>query len=396
MHTIQASSTKSKQSTARYILSLVIKILPRATIASAALFLLQCLYVVYRTPRLPPPPLSGIDFPKDGIVVLGDGEAESDAHAASDEDCIGYTAKKGNEFRLALIGDSPVEGIGNNHHSSALCGETANAFAKRVCDQQGRYDCVRYWSFGKSGLTAAGIDSEMVPLLQSTVDFVNETTDTTREPTLHVIVLLCGVNNVLSLSTPSSFATEVASLLTSIRSHRSLEQTPIILLGLPDFSRLPFLPAWPMAWLLGLKGRRLQQKLEDLIKEIRHRTDSINVVLVRIPEVQDVIGSRGYLRLDSSNIGDETATDRTRFMSSFCHPLLKHLGHDAINPSTVSHLGIDDFLCDDGFHPGRYGVSISVECRSNLYFVLMLSIHIISLYYRLNTLGVSLQMLTKS
>jgi lysophospholipase L1-like esterase len=311
---------------------------------------------------LPPPPSSGVDFPKDGIVVVSDDdEVDSDTHAAFDENCPDKATKKVNEFRLVLIGDSPVEGIGNNQHSTALCGETASAFARRVC-HKGSYDCVRYWSFGKSGLTAGGIETEMVPLLHSTADLVNATADTTYKPTIHVIVLLCGVNNVLSSSTPSSFATEVSSLLAAIRRHPSLQQTPIILLGLPDFSRLPFLPAWPMGWILGLKGKRLQQKLEDVVEQIQRNADSIDVVLVQIPEVQDVIGSRGYIRLDSSNIGEETiATGSGRFVSRFCHPLLKHLGHKAINPSTVTYLGIDDFLCNDGFHPGRYGVSISAK-----------------------------------
>jgi hypothetical protein len=36
------------------------------------------------------------------------------------------------------------------------------------------------------------------------------------------------------------------------------------------------------------------------------------------------------------------------------HPLLKHLGHN-IDQDTLASLEMDDFLSDDGFHPGRYG-----------------------------------------
>ena len=262
---LRTNKANSGTSLFRFIASFAIKIIPRATVASSILFLLQCLYVVIRTPRLPPPPLSGLSFPRDGIIVKNEESFDSDQRVETGGITSTSTDRQTenrNEFRLVLIGDSPVEGIGNNHHSSALCGQTAKAFAKVVCPQkmgndlkQNRYgfDCVRYWSFGQSGLDARGIEEKMVPLLYSTTDIImqdindsgEDTKGSNQDPIIHAIVLLCGVNNVLSPHcTPSSFAAEVQSLLASIRDYPGLEQTPIIILGLPDFAKLPFLPSW--------------------------------------------------------------------------------------------------------------------------------------------------------
>ena len=379
---IQANG-KRNTSLFRYIASLTIRLIPRAAIASSLLFILQCVYVICRTPRLPPPPFSGTDFPKEGLVVEYDG----DVNKVKAEGCPESTGNRIDEFRLVLIGDSPVEGIGNNEHMHALCGQTAEAFAKRVCKSsdgnQYRYDRVRYWSFGKSGLTAHGIEEEMVPYLHSTTDHIQKSLGASlsnvqgsnQEPIMHAIVLLCGVNNVLSPSTPHSFAEEVSSLLVSIRSHPGLKRSPIIILGLPDFAKLPFLPSWPMGWLLGLKGRQMQCALERVVEETQlsdesnNESEEVKVIMAQIPEVQDLIGSRGYRRLDSSNVRGNVSSTKTPFISSFCHPLKRHLDHDIINPDSIRSLGISDFLCDDGFHPGKYGTiyigSLIADAYSN-------------------------------
>ena len=41
-------------------------------------------------------------------------------------------------------------------------------------------------------------------------------------------------------------------------------------------------------------------------------------------------------------------------------PLLDHLGDD-IDRSRLGSLTVEDFLCDDGFHPGRYGTAYIVS-----------------------------------
>ncbi|KAL7481147.1 hypothetical protein ACHAW6_006825 [Cyclotella cf. meneghiniana] len=431
---VRPNHGNSTSSRVRFLLASLIKILPRAAIASSLLFVLQCFYVICKTPRLPPPPSSGFEFPREGLMATWDNvdpmeesqnesekDGEMDDTSHDNVDTCHKSDKRrrhpSNEFRLILIGDSPVEGIGNNHHSSALCGQTAKSFAKVVCrsgsipsspnttHDNKRYDCVRYWSFGKSGLTARGIQNEMVPLLHSTADMLHQCCqDSTnsndgfppsrgsdKDPIIHAIVLLCGVNNVLSPQcTPSSFSAEVSSLLSSIRKHHCLRQTPILILGLPDFSKLPFLPSWPMGWVLGARGMRMQYALEGLVEKIQGEERSedsgnIKTIVVTIPEVQALIESRGFCRRDgnSRNVNDDEIMSPGQEQISkddidrqdaynqlglrFYHPLEKHLGHDVINPKNITSVGIKDFLCDDGFHPGRYGTVFIGSLLSHAY-----------------------------
>lgn len=299
------------------------------------------------------------------------------------------TITKLNEFRLVLIGDSPVEGVGNATHNIALSGQTAKAFAQKGVvlggglQQQNKqassdyydYDCVRYWSYGKSGLTARGIEEEMIPYLHRVVDDIistpsedvhqNSSTihDTSSEEVINAIVLLCGVNNVLDVnSTASSFYLDVHRLIRSIRNNPRLMDTPLIVLGLPDFSSLPFLP-WPLAFALGWRGRMMQRILEKAIREIqlneqeRNNTMKENkgkctrTILKVIPDVQTVLGSIGYHCYRSCEESDKPATIQMRF----CHPLLKYLGGIPLTQDRIASLGMIDFLCDDGFHPGKLG-----------------------------------------
>jgi lysophospholipase L1-like esterase len=335
------------------------------------LFLVQLLYVVIKTPRLPPPPLSGVDFRREGIVVRWDDDGDEEGGQEEDVNprcnCDeGVEKQHPKEFRLVLVGDSPVEGIGNTRHKDALGGQTARAFAKAVYRQSYGYDCVRYWSFGKSGLTAKGIEEEMVPLVHRTADDLHNLTHdnaSQSEPMVHAIVLLCGVNDVLDpRSTTTTLHNDVHSLIRSIRTHSALECTPLIVLGLPDFAKLPFLPFWPLGWALGWRGRRMQCELERAIAEVqlkeKQESSKVKTTMVRIPEVTEVLDSIGYCRHDSSmeNVysGGNDNAQSTSLQMRLVHPLLKHLGHN-IDQDTLASLEMDDFLSDDGFHPGRYG-----------------------------------------
>jgi len=103
------------------------------------------------------------DVAREGRIVAPNHDADGDLVGVKVD-----KEKEQKEFRIALIGDSPVEGIGNKHHDTALSGETARAFAQKVVvgmkqkphqhstNKGDCYDSVRYWSYGKSGLTARG------------------------------------------------------------------------------------------------------------------------------------------------------------------------------------------------------------------------------------------------
>ena len=383
-------SLNSLNSYISYAAKKLAKIILHSSIATATVLTLQLLYVIYRTPRLPPPPLSGVDFPREGRRIVAsqpDQIADDDLIKSETSSTTSTTSSslstiiKRKEFRLVLIGDSPVEGVGNANHNVALSGQTAKAFAQKVVVAVGGgmqqkkkqassdyydYDCVRYWSYGKSGLTARGIEEEMVPYLHRVVDDIISTSSEEvhqNSSTIHAIVLLCGVNNVLDVnSTASSFYLDVHRLIRCIRNNPRLMNTPLIVLGLPDFSTLPFLP-WPLAFALGYRGKMMQRMLKKAIREIqldeqergdalkKNKGKSTRTILKVIPDVQTVLGSNGYHCHRSSEESDKPATIQMRF----CHPLLKYLGGIPLTQDRIASLGMIDFLCDDGFHPGKLG-----------------------------------------
>jgi len=172
------------------------------------------------------------DFEQNGLIA--ESEASEAASGASED---GYEEEKKEGildhdhydddrqkrcFNLALVRDFSVEGIGNDEHYLALGGKTALAFSELLRKP------VRYWKYGKSGPTAAGIQKEMVPLLRRSA----------KKYDVDAVVLSCGVNNVLQGVSPDAFGREVDALLGSVIQCC----TPIIMLALIDFAYLPFLP----------------------------------------------------------------------------------------------------------------------------------------------------------
>ena len=98
----------------------------------------------------------------------------------------------------------------------------------------------------------------------------------------------------------------------------------------------------------------MQRMLEKAVREVqlKERESSANndgkvrTVLKVIPDVQTVLGSIGYHRCD----GDDTT-----LKMKLVHPLLKYLGGIQLAQNRIAALGMTDFLCDDGFHPGKLG-----------------------------------------
>mmetsp|Transcript_25394 Transcript_25394/g.32022 ORF Transcript_25394/g.32022 Transcript_25394/m.32022 type:complete len:322 (-) Transcript_25394:34-999(-) len=270
----------------------------------------QALYVGLTTPRLKPPLNSGSNFEPNGLVIkFTDGvridSNNNDSHLQSEE------------IRVILIGDSPVEGIGNETHRQAMGGQTAfalmNLFKKSV----------RYWSLGKSGLTAGGIQNEMVPLMRNISSRFK----------IDLVVVSCGVNNVLSGHSASAFGCELDSLLDSINSCRFGSNVPIILLGLLDFSHMPFLP-FPLCSVAGWRSRTLQKEME---KTVERRSLERTITIAQMPDV-------------------DTILNNTK------HPLLKNADIE-----DGEKLEIDDFFADDGFHPAKYGTIMLGNLLSQTY-----------------------------
>lgn len=210
------------------------------------------------------------------------------------------------------------------------------AFAELLCVKAGTHDTVRYHSLGRRGLTAGGIEERMIPLLRSRA---------ASDRKIDAVLVLCGVNNVLDpASTAKSFGHEVRSLLRSVWSGPGLRDAAVLVLSLPDFARMPFLP-WPLNLALGWRARRMQWELERAVRDS-------SAAVVGLPEVSDLLGTGGYYEYAF----DEDAVGGHRLLTTrtLRHPLLRYVG-DMVDPSGLASLEAKDFFCRDGFHPGGLG-----------------------------------------
>ena len=198
---------------------------------------------------------------------------------APDDDNWGLTAsassrsgvEENSEVRLALVGDSPVEGVGCASHEAALAGQTARALAARLEAP------VQWRALGRRGLTAAGVEAEMVPLLR---EFAGEA----GRGAVDIVVVSAGVNNVLGLTSAARFQRELDGLLAGVRAAAG-GSCLVLVLGLPDFGRLPFLP-WPLNALFAWRGRAL----EAVLAGVAEAHDALHVTL---PDLASVAESRG-------------------------------------------------------------------------------------------------------
>ena len=265
-------------------------------IATAGLILTgQLVYLQFATPQLQTPPNTGFDFPKEGILV----EVDND---------LGHEQTE-IEIKVALIGDSIIEGLGSDSHEETIGGQTALALMRLY------HRPVRYWSFGKAGLTAGEIEKEIVPLFQ----------DFTKKIDFDVVILSCGTNNLFRakswVSLDYSFRDEFQSLLDSIENSKLGSNVPIIVLGQFDLIKIPLLP-FPLNMFLGHGSSKIHKAMEDSLKS---RSSKRAMALTKMPSIQ-------------------------RLTKNANNPLLKHI------PSNVREkLQIKDFFSDDGFHPADFG-----------------------------------------
>lgn len=244
------------------------------------------------------------------------GCVRSDGGHITDKNDVDAEERGGNEVRVVLLGDSPVEGIGNETHAEALGGQTASALMRMFGKP------VRYWSLGKSGLTAKGVEREMVPLMKKVL----------KRYRIDLVVVSCGVNNVLWGQSATLFGKELNSLLDSMENCRLGYDVPVILIGLLDFSHMPFLP-YPLSGVLGWRSRALQREMEDVVKCRVHKI----VTIAQMPEVDEVLNDAE-------------------------HPLLSNVGKD-----DRRGMKINDFFADDGFHPAQLGTIMLGNLLSQKY-----------------------------
>jgi len=298
--------------------------------AASLVIAAQAVYVKLTTPRLLPPINAGHEFEEDGLLIRYTSAAASGT-ASDKKDGSSDNNVDSSEFILVLVGDSPVEGIGLNDHFETLGGQTALAFSKLLRRS------VRYWSYGKGGLTARGVEKEMVPLVQRLSKRYNATK-------IDAIVVMCGVNNVLSGHTSDRFGTEVRGLLDSLLCSIScgFSRAPIILIDLIDFALLPFLP-FPLSKILSWRSQALQTELEAVVNHYQQEE--------RVVRRRTLIG--------------------ISHMPDYQKALLT-TDHDSLLPETRGGCRkLEHFFAKDNFHPALLGNALIGKAVTNTYTQLL-------------------------
>ncbi|MEV7042800.1 SGNH/GDSL hydrolase family protein [Amycolatopsis sp. NPDC051061] len=180
--------------------------------------LAQAVYVKRKTPRLP-----GAAGPAEGLVP-GDGEP----------------------FRLAVLGESTVDGVGAADHEEALTGCLAREIAR-----EGR--AVRWQAVGRTGANARTVRAELVPLVRPA----------------DLVVVALGVNDTIELRTAASYRRDLLELVVELR--RRLGPVDVLLAGVPPMSRFPALPR-PLRDVLAARSTALDAAAASLAKisGVRH------------------------------------------------------------------------------------------------------------------------------
>ncbi len=180
--------------------------------------LAQALYVKRTTPRLP-----GAAGPTEGLVP-GHGEP----------------------FRLTVLGESTVDGVGAADHEEALTGCLAREFAR-----DGR--AVRWQAVGRTGANARTVRAELVPLVHPA----------------DLVVIALGVNDTIELRTAAGYRRDLLELVVDLR--RRLGPVDVLLAGVPPMSRFPALPR-PLRDVLAARSTVLDAAAASLAKipGVRH------------------------------------------------------------------------------------------------------------------------------
>ncbi|MEU7783838.1 MULTISPECIES: SGNH/GDSL hydrolase family protein [unclassified Amycolatopsis] len=176
----------------------------------------QAVYVKRTTPRLP-----GAAGPTEGLVP-GDGEP----------------------FRLAVLGESTVDGVGAAHHGEALTGCLARELAR-----DGR--AVRWQAVGRTGANARTVRAELVPLVAPA----------------DLVVVALGVNDTIELRSAPAYRRDLLALVVELR--RRLGPVEVVLAGVPPMARFPALP----------------RPLRDVLSARSTALDAAAAALARVPGV---------------------------------------------------------------------------------------------------------------
>jgi lysophospholipase L1-like esterase len=175
------------------------------TYVLAPVMLAQAVQVRRTTPRLP-----GAAGPVDGVVAGG-----------------------GPGIRLAVLGESTVDGVGAPTHEEALTGRLAQALGASGLE-------VAWQAVGRIGANARVVRDDLLPLVAPA----------------DVVVIALGVNDTIELHSAIRYRRDLLGLVVAVR--RRLGPVPVVLAGVPPMGRFPALP-WPLRDVLGARSASLDR-----------------------------------------------------------------------------------------------------------------------------------------
>jgi lysophospholipase L1-like esterase/RNA-binding protein YhbY len=206
----------------------------------------EMVYVILRTPRLPP------------------------AAGARKKD------KGDKSVKLYCIGDSVAAGCGLKGHDVAMAGIHATAVEDQLDVE------VSYEVYGKIGYTTRQIEKLCVSRIPRSV---SERPD--------IIVISTGVNNIIEAQSTGSFRLELSSLLDTVDSITD-SHSLVILLGIPPMSMFTALPPL-LQFVFGWRARQY----DDVMRSVsagRARVAHNSFVNLTVPEDYglDLLASDGF------------------------------------------------------------------------------------------------------
>lgn len=148
-------------------------------------------------------------------------------------------------FKLTLIGESPIAGVGVKHHSEGLGPAISNALAS-LTNQQVDWHCL-----GINGAT-----------VQTMLNYFQENQNTTHHS--EAILVMLGVNDTAGLT---SITTWQANLHALINQHA--EDTLWFFAPVPAMEHFTALP-FPLSKVLGWRSQQLNHAMAEVCSEYRH------------------------------------------------------------------------------------------------------------------------------
>ena len=298
------------------------------------LLVAEAAYVVRTTPILPPP-----QGPRHGTITRQPPIQHTPSSASN--------PLPPQHYRLLLLGDSSIQGIGVDDTANALPHQLAVALADTLADSG--ESCVVDWvMIGKTGYRAA----DMLQLLRHIpAAFLASAAG----PATTLVVLGCGVNHIARLHTQQRFERELSTLIAAIRS--TLPQpppaVPVFLVGLPPMHAFP-LP-FPLRHVLGWKAEQLNRSLARLSHTL--------------PDVTAISALELFTPAALANIQQQwhpTVSAKVRHWYSGQGWVDGSGGIDGSTGGGGGGVGFPmdasvlfrDMLARDGYHPNAHGASI--------------------------------------